>query len=83
MVFHLTGFNSTLCLTQVVRWGKLDSRSDSPARRSGCPANLITITLFNLDIKTSFLRLHIISVHQIRFITLTLSFCKKEDVCYP
>ena len=37
---------------QVVRQGKLDPRSDSPARRSGCPVNLIGITLINLDIET-------------------------------
>ena len=48
---HSAGLNSTRP-TQVVWWGKLDPRSDSPARRSGRPANLIAITLFNLDIET-------------------------------
>ena len=38
--------------TQVVGRGKVDSISDSPARRSGYLANLIAITLFNLDIET-------------------------------
>ena len=46
-----TGLNSTWP-TQVVRRGKLDTRSDSPARHTGGPANSITIILFNLDIKT-------------------------------
>ena len=44
----LAGLNSTWP-AQVVRRGKLDPRSDSPAKRSGCLANLIAITLFNLD----------------------------------
>ena len=37
---------------QVVMQDQLDPRSDSPTRRSGCPANLIAIILFNLDIET-------------------------------
>ena len=50
MVFE-SGLNST-CPTQVVSRGKLDTRSDSPNRRSCCSANLIAITLVNLDIET-------------------------------
>ena len=45
------GLNSTRP-TQLVRQGKLDPRSDSPARHSGYPANLIAITLLNFDIET-------------------------------
>ena len=50
-MYWMSGLNSTL-LTQVIRRGKLERRSDSPARSSGCPANLIAITLFNCDIET-------------------------------
>ena len=45
------GLNSTW-LTQAVKQGKMDQKSDSPISRSGCPANLIAITLFNVDIET-------------------------------
>ena len=38
--------------TKVLRRGKLDPRSDSPTNLSGCMANLIAITFFNLDIET-------------------------------
>ena len=48
---YLTGLSNTRP-TQVVRRGKLDQRSDSPYRLSCCRANLIRITLFNLDIGT-------------------------------
>ena len=38
--------------TMIEKAGKLDQRSDYPAIRSGCPANLIAITLFKLDVET-------------------------------
>ena len=47
VVIIAAGLNSTRP-TQVVRQGKLDPISDSLARRSGCPANLTAITLYNL-----------------------------------
>ena len=65
---HSAGLNSTRP-TQVVWWGKLDPRSDSPARRSGCPANFIAITLFNLDIETKK-----ILIFQTRFDVITVYF---------
>ena len=43
--FLSAGYNSTRP-TQVVRRGKLDPRSDSPARLSDCPANLIISACF-------------------------------------
>ena len=52
---HLISYNSELnstSPTEVVRLGKFDPRSYSPARLSGCPANLIAVTLLNLDIET-------------------------------
>ena len=44
---HLISYNSELnstLPTEVVRLGKCDPRSYSPARLSGCPANLIAVT---------------------------------------
>ena len=52
---HLTSYNSELnstLPTEVVRLGKFDPRSYSPARLSGFPANLIAVTLLNLDVET-------------------------------
>ena len=47
---NISGLKSTRP-TWVVRQGKLEPRSESPAKCSGYPANLIANTLFNLDIE--------------------------------
>ena len=49
---ELTAGLNSIWPAKVVRWGKMNSRSDSVARRSGCLANLIAITLLNPDIET-------------------------------